>query len=184
MVQTKRVLIVPFGFDLERNRAGEVILGPGTKLACDEAVRIGRDLWSEGHEVHILTTATRAPKYDQAMLGELMQNYLWAKLYEYPERNFNVTVTFSEASSFNTLGEVLATADYLEQNDFDEVRFAVKKWHLRRVKMLVLKVFARRRIRAYPHFDVHRHWPGLRDRFFREPLALILNWWRLRKMYP
>ena len=149
-------LIVPIAADLTHDEKGIVVVGPLTKTACDLALQIA----TEVKNPVILTTASFAgDQYGRVMMGEVMKSYLCKNLPPYisPEQG----VSFYLARWFNTMGEVLAVAEYIQWmygHDTDalqKVIFAVKMYHMPRLEMLVRRIFFIKEIQVPVEYCTH-----------------------------
>lgn len=165
--------IVPIMFDLGHEESGRVTVGPGTKKACDAAIRLASGTASSV----ILLTATVPPsgKYGTEPMGRVAETYI-------RQAAPTLTVRFREAGTFNTLGEVVAVADYLKDEcGTGAVVFTVKWWHAPRVLMIALRVFRKRGL-AMP-VRIKPHWHPLSLKLFlREIGSFAANWRRIDRM--
>ena len=123
-------IIVPIAADLELrfdvpNEPGEVLCGPDTEKACREVVREAAKKLSP----RILTTATYAgSNYLNQTMGKVMEEYI-------QQLSPSAQLFFFRAPTFDTIGEVWATAAYIQHLSLDTVNvmFCVKSWHALRV---------------------------------------------------
>ncbi|MDB5264453.1 MAG: hypothetical protein JWN64_24 [Parcubacteria group bacterium] len=165
------VLVVVIAFDLDRDKeTNEVILGPGTKRACDEAILYARSI----PYAIVLTTATRAgPEYNRVQMGELMRKYLWDKAPD-------LTAQFLEAKTFDTIGEVFEAAKfaYSQRYVVSKVVFIVKSWHAFRLRMVANIIFKWYKLRR-PFVQTHEL-PASRKLIWHERIGTVENWFRLQ----
>lgn len=173
----KIVLIVPIAWKLERDKDNSIICGPGTREACDHAARLALAL--PGSE--ILLTPTRAgPKWNHVLMAGLMIRHIAQR---YPE----LTLRYSEAPSFTTRGEVMATADFIRfcgrrSEQIEEVIFVAKSWHKDRLMMNVEAIFKAEGITVPVRYETHEVPASLFDRVLRESVARIGNRISLQKL--
>jgi hypothetical protein len=164
------IIIMPILFDLALDENGGVILGPGTKKACDQAIEIAR----HSRYALILTTATvpTSAKWKGERMGLIAQRYIVTA-------NSDARVDFAEAETFDTFGEVLAVARYVRYlPSVEKVVLTVKWWHAPRVFMLARRIFRRLDISCPIELRIHslRVTPkGL----LGELLGFVKNWRRV-----
>lgn len=162
-------IVVPIAWKLEWE-GDKVVCGEGTREACEYAVEIARELPLST----ILLTPTVAPAFGVVMAG-VMDRYVQNLA---PRANRYV----QEADSFDTLGEVVATASYMQAlqasgTKVDEVIFTVKSWHAPRLRMIVRRVFEGRDIAVPVRIETHHVPASWKDRYLHEWIAYWLNYW-------
>ncbi len=156
-------VIVPIAADLAYAADGRAICGPSTKTACVTAARIAED--TPGSIV--LITPCTAPKgaFKGVPMGIVMARHLQAL-------DPNLPLRCQTAPSFDTFGEVIATAAYCKTRpEVHGAVFVVKSWHARRARMIAERIFAREGVRAYPHFETYADGAGFFEREVRERVA-------------
>ena len=146
-------LIAPVPADLSREEVGQIVVGPQTQIACDEAVRLHK----ERPGSRIFLSATEAPDFDRVVMWRVMEQYIRS---QYPLAKF----AHWESTKFRTRGDVLALVQYIHFLRSSgqcrvKVLFAVKHYHERRLRYLVDKLFRHNGIddieRVYVPHDVY-----------------------------
>lgn len=159
----------------------KVICGPGTKKACDHAIRVAEKLRKQGIRPLIFVSATvpRDPKWCGVVMGLIMADYIKQQGVSPKE------IFFHEARTFNTMGEVNALADTFAGQFTDDdpllssvphsVHIVVKWWHAPRVWMLTKWALRRRRCSTLPvRLHLHRINCGWRA-LAQEPVSIVAN---------
>jgi hypothetical protein len=129
-------LIVPVPFELARNARNEVICGPGTKLACDQAITFARAI----QNTRVFFSATQASaKYDRVVMGRVMEGYV-------NKHAPNVPTDFHESPLFSTIGDLIALAEFINKwkrsrPKLGLVLFTTKDWHAKRIEQVAKAVF-------------------------------------------
>lgn len=139
-------LIVPIAFDLAR-KGDEVVLGPGTKLACDEAVKAAR--WYDTNSAivtKVFVSATKAPNFKNVVMGKLMGDYIYHQIQSLglpSENRPGFRIEFLEARWFSTIGEVFAIKEFMRKYGAKryELVVCVKDWHAFRTRLAIWAVF-------------------------------------------
>ena len=162
-------LIVPVAFDLERDNY-KIIPGPGTRLACKQALGLLREA---SENTYLFFSASNAgPNWDNVIMGRVMQ---WHCEDLAPE--LRQLMRFRKAPTFNTLGEIIAVANYIQELQREGKRvlgvvFVVKEWHARRVRLVAQDVFAYKGLEAQVSVDTYPLQVARIIRFL-EPLKLL-----------
>lgn len=147
---TGLTIIVPIAADLAYDEDNEVVCGPMTARACDEAIRVARAV--EG-PCTILVTATKDPAFRRTLMAQLMGKYI-------AERAPELQIHLEEAKTLDTLGEVLAVVEHLKKyksagTRIKQVIFVVKQHHYDRLFFLVRNSFGHHRADVFYSFDCH-----------------------------
>ncbi len=132
----RRFYIVPIAGGLVYNHDGKPWLGEDTALACRHAVLAAHNAVHQGRKPVIFLSATKAPRYGDVIMGELMRSYVKGLV----NGDSRIQVEFHEARCFNTAGECAALADFLCQQGYSshdkpvtyDIEVDVKDWHARR----------------------------------------------------
>lgn len=138
MTDPEKVLIVPVAADLARNGIS-VRCGPRTAANCGRAMMLARTYPGST----ILTTATVSPKFGVVM-GQVMKDFVTSVTPD-------LKVAYEEAETFDTLGEILATASFVRDHNgkFGHVIFVVEAYRKERTDFLVRHVFGHEEVDAY-----------------------------------
>ena len=167
-------IIVPIAWKLDRDEHGTIICGPGTKEACDHAIKIALKTPSS---LILLTPTNAGAEWEHITMCRVMADYIKAQAPDTPQ------IT-SEAPWFNTMGEVTAAASYTarckREVSVEKVIFVVKSWHLPRLRMIVRVIFKGRKLNVPVGYETHFVPAPILDRTVREPIAFVLNSLRLR----
>lgn len=139
-------VIFPVAHDLRwDNRMEEVACGPGTVASCDHAVKIFLDCKQKNQDARLIATASEAPRFNNVEMGRVMAAYMSNSVLD-PE--YRACVEYRKAEEFNTLGELIALAHYVQELEQKEGRGAVgvvyitvKGWHAQRVDILARHIF-------------------------------------------
>lgn len=164
-------LFVPVPWQLERDETGTIVCGPGTKEVCDMVIGLASVMCARPR---ILLTPTNAgPEWDSVVMAEVMDRHI-ARYAPKLQRVIHL------ADAFNTLGEVIAVASYLQYikqqgEEIEEVTFVVKSWHAPRLKMLVRRVFKKRGIEVPCRFVTCNVAADWKTRILREWVAYLEN---------
>lgn len=174
---TQAVYIVPIAFDLDF-QDGEVILGAGTRKACEVAVRHAKQVLAVNqaagtrHVPVILTTATRAKlKHNHVLMGKMMAEYIRSIAPK------EIQIVFHEAPQFNTAGEIAAVQEYLYTADHSKLKpcviFCAKGWHAPRVSRIA-EIASKRSRRPVPYSVESHRLPCTWGSYLKEIAGLLL----------
>ena len=127
------IVILPIMYRLAHDPAANVIVGHGTKEACDHAIEIAHVRHKE--KPWILGTATVPidKQFGTEPMGIIALKYIESVDPLIPG-------PFLQAPSFNTIGEIQALCRFLRSNPATEVLITVKWWHAPRVAMIVRRI--------------------------------------------
>jgi len=158
-----------------------VVCGPGTAKACEHAFEIGSRLKAQGRCIRYFLSATRPPghRWEGVVMADIMRKHLLTLGVSEDE------IIFREAWSFDTFGEALSLATYLDPRSqfgrihhaVDQVYVVVKWWHAPRVWFLTRSLFPEGKKDIAVRFRVHRIQCGLLRGPLREPVAMIKAVW-------
>ncbi len=124
-----KTILFAVAFDLARER-GSVIVGPGTKKACDKAIELYWQYSSSPSPCTIVVAAGKASdEFDGVIMSQIMKNYL-------VEHVPAAAVVALQGDTFNTDGEVRALARYMHSEAFRLI-VCVKYWHAERTLRLI-----------------------------------------------